>query len=57
MPTSMAQLKQMIVQEMAMIPPEMIMEAVYSTKKRATKLVQFRGVAFEGRRPRAGIRI
>ena len=57
MPTSMAQLKNRIVEEMGKIPPEMVKEAVYSTKKRARQMVKCQGEAFEGRRFRAGIRL
>lgn len=57
MPTSMDQLKMRIQEEMELIPTEMIKEAVYSTKRRAIKLVEAKGEAFEGRAVRAGIRI
>ena len=40
-----------------LIPSKMIKEAVYSTKKRAVKLVEAKGEAFEGISIRAGIRI
>ena len=55
MPTSMVQLKERIQEEMELIPSKMIKEAVYSTKKRALKLVEAKGEAFEGRSIRAGI--
>ena len=57
LPTSLAQLKQRITEEVAMISPEIVMEAVYSTKKRAIKLVKCKGEAFEGRKARGGIRL
>ena len=57
LPTSMAQLKQRIREEVNLIPKEMIIEAVYTTKKRGIKLVQCQGEAFEGRRARPGIRL
>jgi hypothetical protein len=41
--TFLAQLKQMITEEVMVISPEMIMEAVYSTRKRAIKLVMCKG--------------
>ena len=55
--TSMNQLKQRINQEMNAVPKEMVQAAVYNTKKRARKLVSFGGEAFEGRKPRVGIRL
>ena len=53
--TSLAQLKQRITEEVAMISPEMVKEAVYSTRKRAFKLVKCNGEAFEGSKARGGI--
>jgi hypothetical protein len=40
-----------------MISPEITMEAVYSTKQRAIKLVKCKGEAFEGRNAGCGIRL
>ena len=41
--TSLAQLKQRITEEVTVILPEMVLQAVYSTRKRAIKLVVFTG--------------
>ena len=49
MPANLGQLKERIKQELSNIPIEMIKDAVYSTKSRAVKLVEFGGEAFEGR--------
>ena len=57
LPTSMAQLKQRITDEMAQIPIEMVKEAVYATKRRAIRMVKCKGEAFEGRKFRGGIRV
>ena len=46
----MTNLKNRIPVEMSRIPREMIIEAVYSTKKRAEKLVKVGGEGFHGRR-------
>jgi hypothetical protein len=42
--TSLAQLKQMITEEVTVISPEMVMQAVYTTRKRAIKLVVCKGI-------------
>ena len=55
--TSLAQLKQMITKEVAVISPEMVRQAVYSTRKRAIKLVVCKGEAFEERKARGGIKL
>ena len=57
LPTSMAQLKQRITAEMALIPSETVREAMFSTKKRAKKLLQCEGEAFEGRNYSAGVKL
>ena len=55
--TSLAQLKQMITEEVAVISPEMVRQAVYSTRKRAIKLVVCKGEAFQARKARDGIKL
>ena len=55
MPANLGQLKERINQELSNIPIEMIKDAVYSTKSRAVKLVEFGGEAFEGRAIRPGL--
>ena len=55
--TSLAQLKQMIREEVALILPEMVRQAVYSTRKRAIKLVVCKGEVFEERKARGGIKL
>jgi hypothetical protein len=55
--TSLAHLKQRITEEVTMISPEMVMQAVYSTRKRAIKLVVCKGEAFEERKARGGIKL
>jgi hypothetical protein len=55
--TSQAQLKQRITEEVTMISPEMVMKALYSTRKRAIKLVACKGKAFEERKARGGIKL
>ena len=55
--TSLAKLKQRITEEVTMISPEMVMQAVYSTRKRAIKLVVCKGEAFEERKARGGIKL
>ena len=57
LPNSIAQLKQLIIEEINLIPQEMVVEAVYATKKRAVKLVKCRGEAFEGKKASAKIRL
>jgi hypothetical protein len=54
--TSLAQLKQMSTEEVAVISPEMVRQAV-STRKRAIKLVVCKGEAFEERKARVGIKL
>jgi hypothetical protein len=55
--TSLAQLKQRITEEVAVTSPEMVLQAVYSTRKRAIKLVVRTGEAFEERKARGGIKL
>jgi hypothetical protein len=55
--TSLAQLKQMITEEVAVISPDMVRQAVYSTRKRAFKLVVCKGEAFEERKAWGGIKL
>jgi hypothetical protein len=50
-------LKQMITEEVAVISPEMVRQAVYSTRKRAIKLVLCKVEAFEERKARGGIKL
>ena len=57
LPTTMAQLKARIKEEVRLIPSEMVKAAVLSTKKRAVKLVECQGEAFEGRKVRPGLRV
>jgi hypothetical protein len=50
-------MKQMITEEVTVISPEMVMQAMYSTRKRAIKLVVCKGEASEERKSRGGIKL
>jgi hypothetical protein len=54
--TSLAHLKQMITEEVTMTSPEMVIQAVNSTRKRV-KFVVCKGEAFEERKARGGIKL
>jgi hypothetical protein len=47
----------MITEEVTVISPEMFMQAVYSTRKRAIKSVLCKGEVFEERKARGGIKL
>jgi hypothetical protein len=47
----------MITEEVAMISPEMVRQAVYSTRKRAIKLIVCKREVFEEKKARVGIKM
>jgi hypothetical protein len=55
--TFLAQLKQRIMEEVTVISPEMVKKAVYSTSKRAIKLVVCKEVRLEVRKAKGGIKL
>jgi hypothetical protein len=47
----------MITEEVTVISPEMVMQAVYLIRTRAIKLIVCKGEAFEERKARGGIKL